>query len=146
MFGCLLVLQLAGGESNVLQTALDTAVDDIRRSLAMYEGYVANHGRVRPFPWIIRQKRRQERQLVRLADKRGLSVPPVLWDAKSVRVPGQRVEACSQAINHELRNVAIYERALELWSGYGSGLFRRLRTRARHKHLPAFERCVRWEN
>jgi rubrerythrin len=116
----------------------------VRRSEAFYRKVAAVHDRRQPFKSIARHKRKHAERLIALAEKLGLRVPPVQWREEDIAVPASRVEACSQAVSHELRNVAIYEKAMEAWgAGRGSALWSTLHRKARYKHLPVFEGCVR---
>ncbi len=131
-------------KDELIQEVLQTAIDDVRRSQAFYRLVAERHERRQPFKSVARQKRRHEKQLEKLFEKYALEVPPVQWKEEDIKVPSSRVEACSQAISHELRNVAIYEKALEVWGARkGRELFSRLHRKARYKHLPMFEGCVR---
>ena len=122
---------------------LHAALDDVRRSEAYYRKVIASHEKRRPFVWVLRQKRRHERRILRLFGRHELSVPDPQWTEDQIRVPTQRVGACSQAVQHELRNAAIYERAIQRLKGRAHNVFWRLHQRVRYKHLTAFERCVR---
>lgn len=125
-----------------LQQILHTSLDDVRRTIAYYEKVVASHDKRYPFRWVLRQKRRQERRILRLHARHELKVTKPQWSPDQIRVPPERVAACSKAVEHELRNAAIYERALERLSGSTRSVFWRLHRRTRYKHLTAFERCV----
>jgi hypothetical protein len=130
--------------ATVRQQVIDTALDDVRRSEAFYRLVAEQHERRQPFKSVARQKRKQAKKLIKLAKKLGLRVPPVQWREEDIKIPPSRVEACSQAVSHELRNVAIYEKAMELWGpGKGAALWPNLHRKARYKHLPVFEGCVR---
>jgi rubrerythrin len=129
----------------IAKTAILTAVDDVRRAETFYRRVADAHDRTAPFRGVARQKRRHEARLLRLAEKLGIEVGPAQWKEADVKVPPLRVEACSQAISHELRNVAIYEKALEIWgTRRGRAVWAALHRRARYKHLPLFEGCVRF--
>lgn len=131
-------------EREIRQQVVDTALDDVRRSEAFYRLVAAQHDRRQPFKSIARHKRQHAKKLIRLAEKLELAIPPVQWREEDIKVPASRVEACSQAVSHELRNVAIYEKAMEVWGpGRGAGLWPVLHRKARYKHLPVFEGCVR---
>jgi hypothetical protein len=120
-----------------------TAIDDLRRSRALYGNVVNSLGHKPPFSWVDRQKEKMEAKLLKLAAKLSIDVPPPLWKAEDVPTPKDRDEACSFAVTQELRNVAIAERALEAFDGgKGRRMFKRIHRRTRHKHLRAFERCI----
>lgn len=131
-------------EEEMIKQIIQTAIDDVRRSEAFYRLVSEQHDRRQPFKSIARQKRRHEKKLVKLSGKLEIEVPPVQWREDDIKVPESRVEACSQAISHELRNVAIYEKAMEVWGAKrGRALWPELHRKARFKHLPIFEGCVR---
>lgn len=132
-------------EEEMTKQILQTAIDDVRRSEAFYRLVADSHDRRQPFKQVARQKRRHEKKLIKLSEKLGVPVPPVQWKEDDIKVPELRVEACSQAISHELRNVAIYEKALELWGAKkGLTVWNDLHRKTRYKHLPIFEGCVRF--
>ncbi len=134
----------ASAEESMIELVLQTAIDDVRRSEAFYRLVAEKHDRRQPFKSVARQKRRHEQKLIKLSEKLGVAVPPVQWDEEDIKVPQTRVEACSQAVSHELRNVAIYEKAMEIWgTKRGRGMWPELHRKARFKHLPVFEGCVR---
>ncbi|MBX7080460.1 MAG: hypothetical protein K1X88_14780 [Nannocystaceae bacterium] len=125
------------------KTALWTAIDDVRRSIALYEATLA-HGKWRPFPRILRAKRRHARRLVKLALARGHGDPPVLWDRAGVAAPPERTAACARAVDQELRNAAIYETALaQRLSPRVERRLRAIHRVVRNRHIVAFEACVR---
>jgi hypothetical protein len=154
MFWILFVLTLVGKQAppseyempkdEMIKQIVQTAIDDVRRSEAFYRIVAEKHDRRQPFKSIARQKRRHEKKLVKLSEKLELPVPPIQWREEDIKIPESRVEACSQAISHELRNVAIYEKAMEVWGAKkGRALWPELHRKARFKHLPVFEGCVR---
>jgi hypothetical protein len=141
-----LVAMLAGPTSGGEQQALWTAIDDLRRTEVLYEAVLAHHEKrkLRPFPRILREKRRHEKRLVKLAIKRGYGDPPVLWDRGDVSAPADRKAACARAVDQELRNAAIYETAMALpLSPAVMRAFRALHRRVRNHSLLNFEACVR---
>jgi hypothetical protein len=123
--------------------ALWTAIDDLRRTIVMYEGAVATQSRPRPFTWVLRQKRRHLRRLVAITVDLGHGDPPVLWDRREFVAPRKRAAACAQAVGQELRNAAIAETALAVVSAARArALLRRMLRKTRYKHLVAFEGCA----
>lgn len=138
----LLAVPPSGGE----QRALWTAIDDVRRTEAMYEAILAVPAleKARPFPATLRQKRRHERRLVKLAIRRGYGDAPVLWNRAEIEVPTDKRSACALAVTQELRNAAIYETALALpLSAAVLRVMRSIHRRVRGRHVPNFEACVR---
>jgi hypothetical protein len=132
----------SGGE----REALWTAIDDVRRTEALYRAVLAHpgNGKLRPFPRILREKQRHEKRLVKLVIKRGYGDPPVLWDRRDVQAPAGRKAACARAVDQELRNAAIYETAMAL--PLAPAVMRAMRAihrRVRGRHIPNFEACVR---
>ena len=137
---------LAGPPSGGEQQALWTAIDDLRRSEVLYEAVLAHprKRKLRPFPRILREKKRHEKRLVKLALERGYGDPPVLWDRGDVSAPADRKAACARAVDQELRNAAIYETAMALpLSPAVMHAFRAIHRRVRNRHIPNFEACVR---
>ncbi len=131
-----------GGE----QQALWTAIDDVRRTEALYEAVLAHprKRKLRPFPRILREKQRHEKRLVKLVVKRGYGDPPVLWDRRDVTAPADKKAACARAVDQELRNAAIYETAMALpLSPAVMRTMRAIHRRVRNRHIPNFEACVR---
>lgn len=132
----------SGGE----QRALWTAIDDVRRSQAIYEAVLAhpNTAKLRPFPRILRAKKRHEKRLVKVAIKRGYGDPPVQWNRSEVVAPGKKRASCAMGVDQELRNAAIYETAMAIpLAGRTMRVFRRIHRRVRNDQVPAFEACVR---
>ena len=132
----------SGGE----QRALWTAIDDVRRSQAIYAAILAhpNTAKLRPFPRIGRAKQRHEKRLVRVAIKRGYGDPPVQWNRSEVIAPGEKRASCAMAVSQELRNAAIYETAMALpLAGPTMRVMRRVHRRVRNHDVPDFEACVR---
>lgn len=147
MFCTLVVLgMLATPSSGGERQALWTAIDDVRRTEALYEAVLAHprKRKLRPFPRILRDKQRDERRLVKLAIKRGYGDPPVLWDRTQVSAPADRKAACARAVDQELRNAAIYETAMAL--PLAPAVMRAMRSihrRVRGRQVPTFEACMR---
>ena len=140
---CTLALAPAATPPSQEQQALWTAIDDLRRTVAMYEAIVAVQEKRRPFAWVARQKRRHERRLVAIAVKLGHGDPPVLWNAREFVAPRARVEACAQAKRQELRNAAIYETALGVVDAASARAhLRRILQKTRYRHLVTFEACA----
>lgn len=132
----------SGGEREALWTALD----DLRRTQALYDAVLAHPGnaKLRPFRRIVREKHRHERRLVKVTLQRGHADPPVLWDRRDVEAPADRTAACARAVDQELRNAAIYETAMALPLGARvMRAMRRMHRRVRNRHIPSFEACVR---
>lgn len=141
-----LVLMLAGPPSGGEKQALWTAIDDLRRTEVLYEAVLAQprKRKLRPFPRILREKKRHEQRLVKLAIKRGYGDPPVLWDRGDVSVPVGKKGSCAAAVGQELRNAAIYETAMALpLAPSVMSAFRAIHRRVRNRHIPNFEACVR---
>lgn len=146
MLAVTLALLLAPTPSGGEQRALWTAIDDVRRSQAIYEAVLAHPStkKLRPFPRILRAKRRHEKRLVKVAIKRGYGDPPVQWNRSEVVAPGDERASCAMAVDQELRNAAIYETAMALpLAGRTMRVFRRIHRRVRHHDVPDFESCVR---
>lgn len=142
MLAMLLAPEPSGGE----QRALWTAIDDVRRSQAIYEAILAhpNTAKLRPFPRILRAKKRHEKRLVKVAIKRGYGDPPVQWNRSEVIAPGEKRASCAMAVDQELRNAAIYETAMALpLAGRTMRVMRWVHRRVRNHDVTDFEACVR---
>jgi hypothetical protein len=146
MLVLVLALALAPEASGGEQRALWTAIDDVRRSQAIYEAVLAHPAtkKLRPFPRILRAKRRHEKRLVKVAIKLGYGDPPVQWNRSEVIAPGDERGACAMAVDQELRNAAIYETAMAIpMSGRAQRVIRRIHRRVRGTDIPDFEACLR---
>lgn len=143
-----LALAPAPGAADPEKQALWTAIDDVRRSIALYEKILDAHAdgrrKLRPFPRVLRQKRRHLARLVKLSQARGHGDPPVLWDPAQITAPADPRAACARAVDQELRNAAIYETALGLpLAARVARVMASLDRKVRDRHIPAFEACVR---
>lgn len=141
-----LFVALAAPASGGEREALWTAIDDVRRTIVLYKAVLAQprERKLRPFPRILRAKRRHETRLVKLALRRGYGDPPVLWDRNDVVAPTGRAGACARAVDQELRNAAIYETAMALpLSPSVMRAMRGIHRRVRNRDIPSFEGCVR---
>jgi hypothetical protein len=141
-----LLVMLGAPPSGGEREALWTALDDLRRTEALYHAVLAQPGnaKLRPFRRIVREKVRHERRLVKLTLKRGYADPPVLWDRRDVQAPADRTAACARAVDQELRNAAIYETAMAL--PLATAVMRAMRAlhlRVRNRHIPSFESCMK---
>jgi hypothetical protein len=146
MLALVLALVLTPEASGGEQRALWTAIDDVRRSQAIYEAVLAhpNTKKLRPFARILRAKKRHEKRLVKVAIKRGYGDPPVQWNRSEVIAPGDKRASCAMGVDQELRNAAIYETAMAIpLSGRAQRVIRRIHRRVRNHDVPDFEACVR---
>lgn len=141
-----LALVAAEEPQSVEQKILYTALDEVRRAEAFYRRFQEEGGKIVPFSWVVRQERRHEKRLLKLIAKLGYPQPKQMWKAEDIKIPGELVEACSQAVSHELRQAAIYEQGSQtLRVGRSKTQLRRLARRTRYKHLPRFEACIQRE-
>lgn len=125
------------------EQALLRALDDERAAAALYNAVIAQQGEIRPFTNIVQAEVRHADHLLPLFEQYGIAVPEDAWDEKSVDVPGTRTEACTQAIEAEIANIALYDEFLEFVEQSDvRDVFTRLRDASRDRHLPAFERCA----
>jgi hypothetical protein len=125
-----------------VQSAVETALADERRTQAVYAAVVASHPDVRPFSNAVLAEARHAAHLETTLTARGLAVParPPL-----PAVPGGTVaEACAAAVEGERANVALYDRLLAAGGlpDDVAGAFARNRRASLEHHLPAFEGCV----
>lgn len=125
------------------EDALHKALDDERKSAAIYQAVMAEHGEVLPFAHIVEAEHRHQERLMQLFSKYGIEVPADSWAAREIEIPATLAEACQQAIETEKANVALYD---ELLAGVEDDdvrqVFGHLQAASADHHLPAFQRCV----
>ncbi|MGP1273471.1 MAG: ferritin-like domain-containing protein [Phycisphaerales bacterium] len=126
-------------ELAVIQRALDEALEDERRSEALYEAVMERVGERRPFATIVHAERRHQAMLLAQYERLGL-IPPD-EHAFEFEVPDDFVSACVMAADAERENIAIYDRVLSQVTEAGVvAAFERLRAVSLNCHLRAFER------
>ncbi|HOX96505.1 MAG TPA: hypothetical protein PLI45_03950 [Candidatus Woesebacteria bacterium] len=143
---CLLVENLeypVGELSTAAKTALNEAINDEYKALAVYQKITAKLGTVRPFSIIKGAEEQHIASLTSLFSKYGLAVPQNTWTNK-VTSPNTLKEACQAGVDAEVANASLYkEKLLPAVSDYEdiTLVFTNLMNASKEKHLPAFEKC-----
>lgn len=122
--------------------ALSDALDDEYKSYATYAQVIADFGPERPFINIVDAEERHFSALVALFATYGITPPPDRWRGNAPRFASLH-DACVAAVQGEIDNVAIYDRALT--SAVRPDIlriYRALREASLDRHLPAFRRCA----
>jgi hypothetical protein len=128
--------------NDIEQQGLEATLDDEHRAHATYAQVMRDLGAVRPFANIVEAEARHVAALLALFETYGLAPPENRWLGKVPRFASVQA-ACVAAIQGELDNVAIYDRALgttnrpDILAVYGA-----LRSASLDRHLPAFRRCA----
>jgi hypothetical protein len=142
---CLLVEDLeypAGELSEAVQEALDEAIQDEYKALAVYETVIAKFGMVRPFSMIKGAEEQHIASLKAIYDKYGLDAPTNKMS--DFTAPATLQEACQIGVDAEIANAALYEdHLLPVVSEYEDIIlvFENLMNASQQKHLPSFDRC-----
>jgi len=121
--------------------ALTKALEDERKSAAMYMAVMKVHGERRPFSMIVNAERKHQQALIAQYNRLGADVPPPT--DFSFDIPDTFEGACEMAIQAELDNAALYD---EIESAVRDPqilqTFSRLRAATENCHLPAFKRAA----
>lgn len=121
--------------------ALSMALEDERKSEAMYMAIMRVHGERRPFSMVVNSERSHQRALEAQFARLGAELPaePVF----EFEVPGTFEAACAMAAETERENMALYD-AIEpkVSDPQILRVFSRLRSASESCHLPAFERAA----
>jgi hypothetical protein len=123
--------------------ALNETLDDEYKSYETYAQVIRDFGDVRPFINIVRAEQRHYSALLTLFEKYRIAPPENRWVGRAPRFPSV-LDACAAAVQGELENVALYDRALQS-TGRADliAAYRALRSASQDRHLPAFRRCTR---
>ncbi|MDP3459680.1 MAG: DUF2202 domain-containing protein [Hyphomonas sp.] len=122
--------------------ALQDTLDDEYKSYETYAQVIRDFGDVRPFINIVEAEARHYSALLSLFEKYGLAPPENRWAGKTPRFPSVH-EACLAAIEGEIDNVKLYDRALESTQRPDIlDVYQALRSASQDRHLPAFRRCA----
>ncbi|WP_404355675.1 DUF2202 domain-containing protein [Methylotuvimicrobium sp. KM1] len=122
--------------------ALNEALDDEYRALAIYDQVIADFGDVPPFSNIRDAESRHIEALSTLFSRYGLTIPENPWLGKVERYTSLQ-EACEAGVAAEIANAEIYERLIQATERPDIlTVFRNLRDASQQRHLPAFQRCV----
>ena len=125
-----------------LRTILDEALEDERKAEATYAAVLAKFGEVRPFSNIIDAERRHSSAIEREMARLGFPIPPNNWEGRAP-VPASLAEACREAVQAEVENIALYDRLLPtIADSTVRQVLENLQAASRDNHLPAFRRCL----
>ena len=100
---------------------------------------------VRPFVNIVEAEKRHFSALLGLFERYGIAPPPDRWTGSA---PGfsSLSEACTESVQAEIDNVAIYDRVLKTTVRADIlSVYHALREASLERHLPAFRRCAERE-
>lgn len=120
--------------------ALSLALEDERKSEAMYMAVMEVHGERRPFSMIVNSERMHQSALLAQFERLGVQVPEA--PTFEFAIPETFEGACQMAIDAELENADLYD-TIESKVTDASILntFSRLRNATENCHLPAFQRA-----
>ena len=125
-----------------LRTILDEALEDERKAEATYAAVLVKFGEVRPFSNIIDAERRHSSAIERQMARLGFPIPPNNWEGRAP-VPASLAEACREAVQAEVENIALYDRLLPtIADSTVRQVLENLQAASRDNHLPAFRRCL----
>jgi rubrerythrin len=122
--------------------ALTEALEDEYRARATYRKIIERFGAVRPFVNIVEAEDRHVTALLRQFRRLGHPPPPDAWHDR-VHAPASLAEACTEGVQAEIENQALYARLLDLVQDDEiRRVMQRLQAASRDRHLPAFRRCI----
>lgn len=104
---------------------------------------IARFGPVRPFVNIVEAERRHAAALERQMQRLGIAIPANPWKANAITPPASLADACADAIEGELENIALYDRLIpQIADPMVRRVLENLQAASRENHLPAFRRCL----
>lgn len=128
-------------EMNATLDALTKALEDERKSEAMYMAVMKVHGERRPFSMIVNAERKHQQALIAQFNRLGAQVPaatPFSFD-----IPETFEGACEMAVQAEVDNAALYDEIEQNVSDPQIlRTFNMLRNATENCHLPAFKRAA----
>jgi len=131
--------------TEVERQGMADALDDEYKSRATYAQVIEDFGAVRPFINIVEAEKRHASALLGLFERYGVAPPPDRWTGSAPRFSSV-LEACAEAAQGEIDNVAIYDRVLKTTTREDIlSVFHALREASLERHLPAFRRCAERE-
>lgn len=120
--------------------ALSMALEDERKSEAMYMAVMRVHGERKPFSNIANSERKHQNALLNQFERLGVEAPAS--HEFSFDIPETFEGACQMAIDAELANADLYDTIESKVSDPSIlGTFAKLRSATENCHLPAFERA-----
>jgi hypothetical protein len=121
--------------------ALQETLDDEYKAHETYAQVLCDFGEVRPFINIVEAEARHYSALLSLLEKYRIAPPENRWAGKTPRFSSVR-EACAAAVQGEIENVKLYDRALKSTQRSDIlAVYEALRSASQDRHLPAFRRC-----
>jgi len=126
-----------------VKQALDEAIMDEYKALAVYQAIIAKFGQVRPFSMIKGAEEQHIASLKSIYDKYGQKIPTDKGIAKLI-IPNTIKESCQMGVEAEIANATLYrEKLMPAVVEYDdiTRVFSNLMNASQLKHLPAFERC-----
>jgi hypothetical protein len=122
--------------------ALKDTLDDEYKSRETYAQVIRDFGEVRPYINIVDAEARHASALIGLFEKYDVSPPANRWAGKAPRFSSTHA-ACVAAVQGEIENVALYDRALKSTRRPDIlTVYEALRSASQDRHLPAFQRCA----
>ena len=125
--------------------ALRYTLDDEYKAHETYAQVIRDFGDVRPFINIVEAEERHYSALLSLFETYGIAPPANRWAGHAPRFDSVH-DACAAAVQGEIDNVKLYDRALTTTRRPDIlAVYQRLRSASLERHLPAFRRCVERE-
>ncbi len=122
--------------------ALKETLDDEYKARETYAQVIRDFGEVRPFANIVEAEARHVSALLSLFEKHAIEAPSNRWVGKALRFLTVH-EACIAAIQGEIENIELYDRALKSTRRMDIlTVYRALRSASHDRHLPVFQRCA----
>jgi tetratricopeptide (TPR) repeat protein len=120
--------------------ALQNALDELRKSISLYQKILAQHPSATVVKRILAKKRRHEKRMVKLFSNLDVELPTAReYEGK---IPDGLAGACAKAAAQEKKNAAAFEETLELFDS--RELWRVMNRFIRHserRDRPRFEGC-----
>lgn len=122
------------------ERALQTAIEELRKSISLYQKILAHHPGATVVKRVLAKKRRHEKRMVKLFASHDVELP----SAREYEgpVPENLQQACSKAASQEKKNASVFEDVLEHFES--REMWRVMNRFARHaerRDRPRFEGC-----
>jgi hypothetical protein len=142
--GLALAVADEGSLGETVRAAIAEALQDEYEGEAIYARVLKDHGEIRPFSRVVHAEQRHAGFLEALFKDRGLEAPENRWAGAEVPSYTSVKEACTAAVEFEIRNGALYDRllAVESLPDDVRRAFEYNRDASLQHHKPAFERCA----
>jgi len=126
-----------------LEQILREALEDERKAEATYTAVIEKFGPIRPFINIVSAENRHAMAVEKQMRRLGFAIPENAWAGQG-EAPRSIAEACQEAVDAEIENIALHDRLIPLIDDPAvRHVLERLRDASRDNHLPAFRRCMR---